>query len=180
MRRTYILTKLALFIVILLIFTSLSLAFPTRELSKTEIDKMFSELKRLKGLPYVWGGIDSTGLDCSGLVLYLLKFLGHERFIYQGFLVYDVTADNLYKYNTKPIFDLKDLKKGDLIFIDTNEDTVYDHVMIFEKIDGYGNIWVWDAAEMPDGIHQNKVDRRPISLLSLRKYVFGRIVVLNK
>jgi hypothetical protein len=61
-----------------------------------------------------------------------------------------------------------------------NEDNVYDHVVIFEKFDQYGNIWVWDAAEMPDGIHQNKVDRRPLSSLQARKYAFGRIVVLDK
>jgi len=96
---------------------------------------MFSELKRLQGLPYIWGGASNFGLDCSGLVIYLLRMLGHTQFVYQKSLVFDVTADNLYKYNTKPIADLKSLKKGDLIFFDMNEDNVYDHVVIFEKFD---------------------------------------------
>ena len=30
------------------------------------------------GLPYVWGGISSDGLDCSGLVLSSLRAVGHD------------------------------------------------------------------------------------------------------
>jgi len=93
-------------------------------------------------------------------------------------LVYDVTADNLYKFNTKALKDLKELKKGDLIFFDMNEDGIYDHVTIFDSFDKYGNIWIWDASEMSDGIHQNKVDRKIVPLISARRYALGRIFVV--
>lgn len=169
-----------LLVFLLLVISGMYFGFTTRELTSSEIEKMFSELYKLRAVPYVWGGTSELGLDCSELIIYLLNQLGYKRFVYKNSLVYDVTADNMYRYNTKPIKELKDLKKGDLIFFDMNEDTVFDHVVIFEGIDKYGNIWVWDSAEMSDGIHQNKVDRRPLSLLSARKYAFGRILVVQQ
>ncbi|ABS61041.1 NlpC/P60 family protein [Fervidobacterium nodosum] len=173
MRRFNVIATISL----LVIFTISSFSFTTRELTNSEIEQIFNILSKLKGTPYVWGGTSESGIDCSGLIIFLLNQIGFKKMIYKQTLVYDVTADNFYKYNTKPIQNIKELKKGDLIFFDMNEDSVFDHVVIFEMIDPYGKIWVWDAAEMPDGIHQNKVDRRPLSLINARKYAFGRIIV---
>uniref|UniRef100_A0A7C4RV22 Peptidoglycan endopeptidase n=1 Tax=Fervidobacterium thailandense TaxID=1008305 RepID=A0A7C4RV22_9BACT len=152
--------------------------FKMRELTAGEVERIFEILRNLKSTPYVWGGTSEYGIDCSGLVIFLLNKLGFKKFVYKNTLVFDVTADNLFKYNTKPLKDIKELRKGDLIFFDMNEDGVYDHVAVFEQIDSQGVFWCWDAAEMPDGIHQNKVDRRPILSLSGRKYAFGRILVV--
>lgn len=153
-------------------------AVKMRELTAGEIERMFDILRNLKSAPYVWGGTSEHGIDCSGLVIYLLNQLGFKKFLFKNTLVLDVTADNFFKYNTKPLKDIKDLRKGDLIFFDMNEDGVYDHVVVFEQIDPHGVLWCWDAAEMPDGIHQNKVDRRPIINLTGRRYAFGRILVV--
>ena len=40
------------------------------------VDNFLSEARRHVGLPYLWGGISSAGLDCSGLVHHALRRLG--------------------------------------------------------------------------------------------------------
>lgn len=170
---------LKVIIFVLLFFSAIIFSFKTRELTSKEVESIFDMLKTLKNTPYVWGGNNNLGLDCSGLLIYLLNNLGFKKFVYKNSLVYDLTADNLYRYNTKKISNIKELKKGDIIFFDMNEDGTFDHMVIFESFDKYGNIWVWDSAEMPDGIHQNKVDRRRLSTIDARRYAIGRILVLS-
>ena len=60
------------------------------------------------GLPYVWGGISSDGLDCSGLVLSSLRAIGQDAprdaDMMEAGLGYDMPVRQ------------RGLKRGDLIF----------------------------------------------------------------
>jgi hypothetical protein len=50
-----------------------------RKLSETPLITDFAEIaERHLGLPYIWGGISSDGLDCSGLVLSSLRATGKD------------------------------------------------------------------------------------------------------
>jgi cell wall-associated NlpC family hydrolase len=70
------------------------------------------------GTPYVWGGADQNGFDCSGLV----------QWAYGGRLQAR-TADEQY-YETSRIGS-QDLQKGDLMFFDWEGDGHIDHVGIY-------------------------------------------------
>lgn len=53
-------------------------------------DLILTYLWALVGKPYVWGGQGPDGFDCSGLVVEVLKALGHVNHRY------DATSHNLY------------------------------------------------------------------------------------
>ena len=72
---------------------------------RTEIIKT---AKKFIGIRYVWGGISSYGMDCSGLVYTVYKLNG---------IKVPRDASDQYKFSKK-IF-LKDAKKGDLLFFQT-------------------------------------------------------------
>ncbi|WP_158103743.1 C40 family peptidase, partial [Crossiella equi] len=93
----------------------------------------------MHGKSYCWGGGDHTGptmgtwdsncnastgagFDCSGLVHYALAKAGRNP----G----DQTADT-YGKTLGTIVNDGSRKPGDLLFYDWNNDTVYDHVMIY-------------------------------------------------
>ncbi len=130
------------------------------ELSKEEIEEWFKILPTLEGIPYKLGGRSpEEGFDCSGLIVYLYNQIGYKWFAYEDHLVDDVSADALYHYNSSPT-SWENLEHGDLIFFDTDKDGVIDHVVIFDKTDEQGNIWIWDATTNPDGIEINAVSHR--------------------
>ncbi|MCD6238292.1 MAG: C40 family peptidase [Thermotogae bacterium] len=150
-------------VIILLILAScqpLIMRWHQEPLSVKEIVRWFEILPSLKGISYKWGGQSpEEGFDCSGLIVYLYNQIGIRWFAYEGRLVDDVNSEALYLYNSSPTF-WDSLKHGDLIFFDTNGDSVMDHVVIFDRIDENGNTWIWDATTDPDGIEINAVSHR--------------------
>lgn len=78
-------------------------------------------LLQFKGTPYVWGGSDPSGFDCSGLIQY--------GFAHFGIKLPRVTYDQIGQGT--PI-SMKGLRPGDLVFFDTDKGIAGpDHVGIY-------------------------------------------------
>ena len=82
-------------------------------------DAVVSEANKYLGTPYVWGGSDPSGFDCSGLVYYALNEA--------GITVPRTTAQG-YKDMATPVNEAT-AQPGDLIFFGTQG--VVDHVGIY-------------------------------------------------
>lgn len=79
-------------------------------IEKTKADKIIEIAKKHKGLPYKMGGTTKNGFDCSGLVMTSFKKEGVSL------------PRASYQMATKgKDVDLKEIKKGDLVFFKTNE-----------------------------------------------------------
>lgn len=78
-------------------------------------------LLQFKGTPYVWGGSDPSGFDCSGLMQY--------GFAHFGIKLPRVTYDQI---GQGQAIGMKGLRPGDLVFFDTDKSIAGpDHVGIY-------------------------------------------------
>ena len=78
---------------------------------------------------YIWAGNDPVtdgGVDCSGGILHGLDELGND--------LEDMTADEIHDNLTSPVEG--DPQPGDLRFLDSNNDGVYEHVQTISSTDG--------------------------------------------
>jgi murein DD-endopeptidase len=148
--------------------------FYQKPISECQKQKFLKYLSRLQGIIYKEGGNNpKEGFDCSGLIVYAYNKLGYRWFRDSTFLVNDISADALYRYNVKKIKNINLLKSGDLIFFDTNNDKILEHVSIFIRKDNQNNIWVLDATDYPDGKIVNKVSYRKINNFYNKHPLFG-------
>lgn len=74
------------------------------------MEKIITEAERMVGVPYLWGGMSTSGLDCSGLVrlCYLMNGILLPRNASQQFFCGDKVPDGI-----------ENLKRGDLVFFGT-------------------------------------------------------------
>jgi hypothetical protein len=143
------------------------------ELSSYEINQWFKTAKEYDNIKYEYGGDSFEGIDCSGYIIKMYNSIGTYVFKYKNSYRTDVSSQVLYEYNTKHI-DFNDLKKGDLIFYDVDNDSIIDHVILYDKTDKEKNIWVWDAVYKIDDKLINKVSYRKATELFRKNPKYGR------
>jgi cell wall-associated NlpC family hydrolase len=99
----------------------LSLAFITvnkQTHAATYPIKAVSVAKNYLGVPYVWGGMSTSGFDCSGLVKYSYSQAG---------VTLPRTASDMYQKGTR----VSSFKTGDLLFFAPNRASKPTHVAMY-------------------------------------------------
>ena len=92
----------------------------TREQAEAALQAAFSVL----GAPYVWGGQDPSGFDCSGLAIWAYNHAVPGIHWYTGdSFVDDTTAHMLFVYNVKPLR-AREVWPGDLVFVTSSTNRV--------------------------------------------------------
>ncbi len=91
---------------------------------KPEAQSIISVAKQLLGMPYMWGGTSTKGVDCSGLT---------KTSYYSQGVILARDASQQVKYGEHPDFtDIKKLEPGDLLFFGRNAQRV-GHVALYMK-----------------------------------------------
>lgn len=115
-------------------------------LSEEERVLVVQHVQSVLGYPYTWGGDTlEDGFDCSGLIQWTFREQGVGQFRNGDEVHREITAHDLYHYNVDRIADLSELQRGDFVFFDVNGDGRITHNAVFDRVDGDGDIWVYDA-----------------------------------
>jgi len=90
--------------------------------SSSEIKEIIKKAKKFKGVPYRTGGMDSRGMDCSGLL-----FMAYKE---NDFDIPRVSGDQS-KFGEE--VRLKDIQLGDWVFFATGKVGLINHVGLITK-----------------------------------------------
>jgi cell wall-associated NlpC family hydrolase len=91
--------------------------------SLSDREKVVKESYKYIGIPYIWGGNNPQGFDCSGLVQWVLKKT-HD------ILIERTTGLQSKKWSSELKFDLSQIKPGDLIYFTTKINQI-SHVGVY-------------------------------------------------
>ena len=91
--------------------------------SLSDREKVLKESYKYIGIPYIWGGNNPKGFDCSGLVQWILKKT-HD------ILIERTTKLQSNKWRSELKFDLSLIKPGDLIYFKTKKNQI-SHVGVY-------------------------------------------------
>lgn len=94
----------------------------TQTISKRE--KIIFEVNKYIGVPYIWGGSDPNGFDCSGLIQWTLKKT-HD------ILIPRTTKLQSLQWSSLINLDLNQIQVGDLIYFKTTQKNQISHVGVF-------------------------------------------------
>ncbi len=118
-------------------------------------DKIVSIAKRYLGVPYVWGGASPKGMDCSGLILLVMKEVG----INPPRVSYEQA-----KFGKK--VELSEIQPGDLLFFDTMRLGRVSHAGIY-----VGDGKILQAPQTGDVVKISKLSRYfESSFITARRY----------
>ena len=124
----------------------------------------FAQLYEQEDTVYEWGGQEplrnAIGIDCSGLVVMCYKYAMVDT-VYE-LISSDMTAQNIHDRASRKIT-VSNARKGDLIFIGTENSKEISHIGIFEKYEN-GKIYFIDSSEGKNGVHYSEypVDTKKI------------------
>lgn len=132
------------------------------EFSKLEV---MMEAESYIGTPYILGGQDYLGIDCSGLIVQSLSSVGVVSFQNTDGVSSDATADDIIKRNS---YRVDEPTKGDYVgFFDSSGR--YYHISIFDSFTAE-SIIVLDASTAGDGY----VQYREIVNIESKPHLFFR------
>lgn len=86
------------------------------------VSTLIREAKKFLGTPYKYGGTNSSGLDCSGLVINAFQAVGKQ-----------MPRKSSEQAATGKEISLREVKEGDLVFFNTSGSSI-NHVGIVERV----------------------------------------------
>jgi len=89
----------------------------------TNREKVIEEVVKYLGVPYIWGGTNPDGFDCSGLIQWTIKKT-------HNILIPRTTKLQSTKWKKQLSYNLKNILPGDLIFFNENNSPI-SHVGIY-------------------------------------------------